>query len=135
MKLHQLLLADRFGPLRLGLALAAYLAMVIGGAIPGMRADMAQVASGLVLHATAYGGLCFLLFTGRTGSRNQRAVSAVLVVMALGAIDEYVQSFFPYRRATLMDWLVDCSAALVTALLLWSCWPRLAALQAGRRSA
>jgi VanZ family protein len=109
--------------------------MVIGGSIPGVRADMAQVASGFVLHASAYGGLCLLLFTGRAGSRNQRAIWAVLGVMALGAIDEYVQSFFPYRRAALLDWLVDCSAALVAALLLWSCWPRLTALQAGKRSA
>jgi hypothetical protein len=135
LKLHQLLFGERFGPLRLGLALAVYLAMVIGGSIPGVRADMAQVASGYVLHSTAYGGLCFLLFTGRAGSRNQRALWAVLAVMALGAIDEYVQSFFPYRRAALMDWLVDCSAALVATLLLWSCWPRLTALQAGGRSA
>ncbi len=133
--LHQLLLGARFAPWRLALAAAIYLAMVIGGSIPGVRADMAQVASGFVLHASAYGGLCFLLFTGRAGSRNQRFVSAVLAVMALGAIDEIVQSFFPYRRAALMDWLVDCSAALVAALLLWSCWPRLTALQAGKSAA
>ncbi len=133
--LHQLLLGARFGHWRLALAVAIYLAMVLGGSIPGVRADMAQVASGFVLHAAAYSGLCFLLFTGRPGSRNQRAVWAVLAVMALGAIDEYVQSFFPYRRAALMDWLVDCSAALVAALLLWSCWPRLTAWQAGKRAA
>jgi VanZ family protein len=133
--LQQLLLGARFGRWRLALAAMVYLAMVIGGSIPGVRADMAQVASGVILHASAYSGLCFLLFTGRAGSRTQRAVWAVLGVMALGAIDEYVQSFFPYRRAALMDWLVDCSAALVAALLLWSCWPRLTALQAGKRPA
>ncbi len=124
--LRQLLLGERYGRWRLGLAGASYLAILIAGSIPGMRADMAQVASGLVLHASAYGGLCFLLFTGRAGSRSQRFMTAVLAVMVMGAIDEYVQSFFPYRGAAVSDWLVDLGAALVAALILWSCWPRLA---------
>lgn len=118
-----------FGPanatLRLALAAVLYLGMVIGGSIPGMRADMAQVASGIVLHCCAYGALSFLLFTGGGGERLRRGVLAVLAVAVLGALDETIQSFFPYRRAAVSDWLVDCSAALVVATLLCSCWPRL----------
>lgn len=123
----QLLLGARFAPWRLGLAWAIYLAIVIAGSVPGVRADMAHVASGLVLHASAYGGLCLLLLTGYSGSRSRRAVAAVLTIMVMGAIDEYVQSYFPYRHAAVGDWLVDCSAALVVALLLWASWPRIKA--------
>ncbi len=121
---HQLLLGARFARWRLGLAWTIYFGIVIGGSIPGVRADMAHVASGLVLHAFAYGGLCLLLFTGSSGSGTRRARVAVLTIMLMGAVDEYVQSFFPYRRAAVGDWLVDCSAALVVALLLWASWPR-----------
>jgi hypothetical protein len=120
---RQLLFAARFSKLRLAIAALSYLGIVIGGSIPGVRADMAHVASGLVLHGLAYSCLCFLLFSGSSGSRNRRALLAVLGVMLMGALDEYVQSFFPYRHAAVGDWLVDCSAAVAMAILLWGSWP------------
>ena len=43
--------------------------------------------------------------------------------MAMGAIDETVQSFLPYRHGTVTDWMIDSSAALVTAGLLWALLP------------
>ncbi len=46
----------------------------------------------------------------------------------MGAIDESVQSFFPYRGAAVGDWMVDCSAALFVCAFLWMVLPR-AALQ------
>ncbi len=122
---HALLFGPSHASLRLALAATLYLVMVIGGSIPGARANMAHVASGLVLHSCAYGVLSFLLFTGSAGLRTRRAVLAVLAVVVLGALDETIQSFFPYRRAAVSDWLVDCSAAFVVALLLWGTWPRL----------
>jgi hypothetical protein len=126
LSLHALLFGQPTAAMRLALAAALYLGMVIGGSIPGVRADMAQVASGFILHSCAYGVLSFLLFTGSAGERLRRGVVAVMAVVVLGALDEFIQSFFPYRRAAVSDWLVDCSAALVVALLLWGCWPRLA---------
>ena len=42
----------------------------------------------------------------------------------MGAGDELLQSFFPYRGAAVGDWLVDCSAALLTAALLWAVLPK-----------
>lgn len=50
----------------------------------------------------------------------------MLAIAAMGAIDESVQSFFPYRGASVRDWMVDCSAALFVCALLWMVLPRTA---------
>ncbi len=100
-----------------------YAAIVIMGSVPGARADIGTVASGLVLHSLAYATLAFLLFTGTTGTPRARAVKAVLGVMLMGAGDELVQSFLPYRHGALSDWLVDVNAAVITSVLLWAFLP------------
>jgi VanZ family protein len=104
---------------RLRAVLVIYAAILVMGSVPGARAEIGLVASGVVLHSLAYGGLAALLFGGLRGSLPSRAVKAVLWVMAMGAGDEFVQSFFPYRHANPADWMVDVSAALVVSLLLW----------------
>jgi VanZ family protein len=50
----------------------------------------------------------------------------VLTIAVMGALDEFVQSFFPYRHAAVSDWVVDCSSAIIIALLLRVLWPKLA---------
>lgn len=105
-------------------AIGLYLLALIIGSIPGARADMGKYASGLVLHSSGYAILTFLLFSGRPGTPLARAVGAVLSVMLMGAIDEKIQTFFPYRHGSLLDWLVDCAAAILTALLLLLFWPK-----------
>jgi VanZ family protein len=42
----------------------------------------------------------------------------VLAVALMGAGDEFVQSFFPYRGADVRDWAVDCTSAILVSLLL-----------------
>lgn len=91
--------------------------------IPDARAQADVVASGFVLHFVAYTCITFLLVTGSRRSRAGRSAQAVLLVLVLGALDEYVQSFFPYRHAALGDWVVDACASLVTATLLLACHP------------
>jgi len=95
-----------------------YLAIVVVGNLPGARADIGHYASGAVLHSIAYAVLAALWFFGTRGSAAARAAKAVLAVAAMGAGDEFVQSFFPYRGATVHDWAVDCSAAIVVTGLL-----------------
>jgi len=99
-------------------AAVMYLAIVIAGNIPGARADIGHYASGVALHSTAYAVLTALCFLGSRGTPATRAVKAVLAVAAMGAGDEFIQSFFPYRGADMGDWAVDCSAAVVTSGLL-----------------
>ncbi len=105
-------------------AIMLYLVVVAIGAIPGARANIGHYASGLVLHSTAYAILAALLFAGSPGSERGRAFKSVLTVAMLGALDEFIQSFLPYRRASILDWMVDCTAALLTCLLLWAVWPK-----------
>lgn len=119
-----LVLDPKIRKARLGLAIALYLAILILGSIPGERHDIGEYASGVVLHSIAYAGLATLWFTGSVGDGAQRALKAVFAVVIMGALDESIQSFFPYRGAAVSDWLVDCVAAVVAATILWAVLPK-----------
>ncbi|MBL8413501.1 MAG: VanZ family protein [Propionivibrio sp.] len=118
-------LVPKFQRLSYRCAIALYLLILILGSIPGARVDIGQYASGGALHSVAYSILTVLLFSGNKGNRSERAVKSVFTIMAMGALDEYVQSFFPYRNADVMDWAVDVISGLVIATTLWTLWPRI----------
>ncbi|MES2759078.1 MAG: VanZ family protein [Pseudomonadota bacterium] len=118
-----LVLDPKLRKLRYGCALLIYTAILVMGSIPGARSELGHYATGVVLHSLAYGVLTFLIFTGSQGNGGARALKALLTVALMGAGDELVQSLFPYRGASLGDWLVDCSAAGVTAAVLWTVLP------------
>lgn len=99
-------------------AIVMYLTIITTGNIPGARADIGQYAPGPVLHSTAYAVLAALWFVGSAGSAWARSWKAVLAVAVMGAADEFIQSFFPYRGADVRDWAVDVGAALVACALL-----------------
>jgi VanZ family protein len=109
---------------RFGAALLIYAAILFIGSIPGARAEIGQFATGAVLHSLAYAFLTFLVFTGSSGNAWTRTLKAVLIVALMGAGDEFVQSFVPYRHAAVSDWLVDCAASLITSALLWALQPK-----------
>jgi cell shape-determining protein MreD len=121
--LSTLVLDERLRRRRFFSAFLMFAAIVVMGSIPGARAEIGQYGSGIVLHSIAYASLTFLLYTGSRGTRTQRAVRAVLTVAAMGALDEFVQSFLTYRQGTPRDWIVDCCASLVTSALLWRFMP------------
>lgn len=114
----RLLTNPRFRLLCLGSASLMYIAILVAGSIPGARADIGEYAPGAVLHSTAYSVLACLWFLGSTGTAATRSLKAVLAVAVMGAGDEYVQSFFPYRHADIHDWYVDCTAAAIATLIL-----------------
>ena len=122
--IKQIILSSSHARLRYWTAISLFVAILVLGSLPGARQEIGQVASGVLLHSTAYAGLTFLLFTGSTGTLVQRAVKSVLTIAAMGALDEYVQSFFPYRHGAVSDWLVDCSAALLMTLVMCVLWSR-----------
>lgn len=121
--LSRLILEPKLRRLRYAAALLLYAAIVVMGSIPGARVEIGHFASGIVLHTLAYGAVTFLLFTGSNGRASQRTLKSVLTVMAMGAGDELVQSFLPYRSGALADWLVDCNAAVMVSGLLWAFLP------------
>lgn len=125
MFLLSLLLDAEYARLRVRLALMLYVAILVIGSIPGARAEAAEVASGLVLHFVAYSCIAFLLFSGFAGTARGKSALVILTVAAMGALDEYVQSFFPYRTASVGDWAVDVSAAVFTCVMASIMLPRI----------
>lgn len=122
--LSTLVLDPKLRTWRITCAVLMYLTIIVAGSVPGARAEIGQFASGAVLHSTAYAVLAFLWFTGSRGSPAARAAKAVLAVAVMGAGDEFVQSFFPYRGAAVSDWVVDCCAAIVTSAVMVAILPR-----------
>lgn len=117
------LLTRKFQALSYRSAMVLYLLILVIGSIPGARTDIGQYAPDAVLHSLAYAALTILLFAGSGGDKYGRAIKSVLTVMAMGAFDEYVQSFFPYRTASATDWMVDVIAGVFTTFILWAIWP------------
>lgn len=122
--LSTLLLNPTLRRLSLVAAVLMFLTIITTGNIPGARADIGQYAPGPVLHSIAYAVLATLWFIGSRGSRAARAGKAVLAVAVMGALDEYIQSYFPYRGADVRDWMVDCTAAIVACGLLCFLLPK-----------
>lgn len=83
------------------------------------------MASGLVLHGVTYGVIALLLYLGARGSPTRKACVSFLVVALMGALDEFIQSFFPYRTAAILDWYVDAGAGFITAAFMWAFWPKI----------
>ncbi|MGI4845880.1 MAG: VanZ family protein [Janthinobacterium lividum] len=113
-----LLLDPRLRAARIKTALVLFAGIIIAGSIPGARAEVGEFAPGVVLHGLSYAFLTLLWFLGSTGSAPVRAGKAVLAIALMGAADELVQSFLPYRSGDVRDWMIDVSAAVLTSTLL-----------------
>lgn len=123
--MFSLLLSPKFQKLCYFGAMALSLSIIVIGSLPGARSDIGQYASGWLLHSVAYAFLSVLIYIGSTGNEFWRAVKTVLTIAAMGAADEYVQSFFSYRTGAVSDWLIDAAAGLAVAATLWRYWPRI----------
>jgi VanZ family protein len=122
--LNRFIFDPQYRKLEFRSAFLLYLMVLVFGSIPGARVEIGQFASGMVLHGLTYALITLLLFNGGNGDRWHKAWKSFLIVVAMGALDEFVQSFFPYRTASVTDWFVDISAAFFTLVLLWFFWPK-----------
>jgi VanZ family protein len=111
---------EQYEPFMFRSALALYFAVILLGSIPGARAEIGMVASGLVLHFFTYSLIALLIACGTRGNAARKALKAFVIVALMGALDEFLQSFLPYRRGALLDWYVDMSAGFLTASLYWT---------------
>ncbi len=117
------LLDQKYQPSRLRAAFILYLLIIVLGSLPHARETIGHLASGVILHSLAYSTITFLLFSGIPGTLFKKSFWALVLVASMGALDECIQSLFPYRTAAIGDWLVDCAAALVTVFMLFMLWP------------
>ncbi|MBS1189779.1 MAG: hypothetical protein H6R10_1571 [Rhodocyclaceae bacterium] len=109
----------RYRRTRLVLALAVYFLVLALGSVPGARAEVGKLAPGVVLHALTYAFITAMVFGGLGRTTAGPALFSLLVVSAMGALDEFVQSFLPYRTAAVADWGVDVVSGLsILAFLL-----------------
>lgn len=114
----ELLVDAKYQRPRFHAAFILYFLIIVLGSIPHARAEIGNIASGFILHSVAYSVITYLLFTGSNGSRMLKSIRAFFIVVLMGAFDEYVQTFFPYRNAAISDLLVDSGASFITAVLL-----------------
>ena len=121
----------RYKAVRFYGAFFLYFLIILFGSIPNARAEVGEFASGVVLHGSAYAVITFLLATGSRHSWGSALLRAFLITVAMGAMDEYVQSYLPYRHASLQDWLVDGIASILMICSLCS-WTLLAARRTNR---
>lgn len=100
------------------LALMLYLLILAIGNWQGLGRTLAPDTSDKTLHLIAYGGLAALMFLGLQQPPLKRSLIVLMLTALLGAVDETIQSFVPYRDADALDWLADMAgAALVCGVL------------------
>jgi hypothetical protein len=105
-------------PLLLASGYLGYVGILVFGNLPGWRSGIGAYAPGAVLHSGAYGFLASLFFLALGGGPAARTRFAITTCAVMGAGDEFLQSFFPYRHASVQDWAVDVLAASIVCLLL-----------------
>jgi len=78
---------------------------------------MAHVAEFALFSATIFHGLR----AGRDGWRLKSAVATLVIAAAYAGLDEWHQSFVPFRHAAARDIVIDTLGALLAQVFVW-CW-------------
>ncbi|MFZ6750056.1 VanZ family protein [Undibacterium sp. Ren11W] len=92
--------------------------MVAIGAIPGEATALSARIPDKLLHFVAYSFLTGCIFGSLVGSLWSRSWRSIVYVGMLGALDENIQRFMPYRSCDIADWAFDILAATVSVLIL-----------------
>jgi len=103
----------RAGAIALALAMTA--GILLGGRVPGATSWIVAPWDKLV-HALAYGALAASWYVGLGGGGARRMLRAVLIAIATGAVDEWLQRDLPGRQPELVDLLADTLGAFA------GCW-------------
>ena len=99
--------------------LAMFAAMVAIGALPGQADALSAQFGDKSLHVAAYAVMGVLANQSISGPRTARALASLIFVASLGLLDESIQSFLPYRNASLIDWCFDIGAAFTASSIFW----------------
>jgi len=88
------------------------------GSLPGTADALSLRFGDKLLHTLAYSVMAALYFYAYAGSKLARSIATITTIALLGALDETVQSFLPYRNSSLSDWCFDIAAAFIVVTLL-----------------
>lgn len=116
--LHQLLRRIVSCQRSLLLGLIFFAVMVAIGSIPGEAPALSAKVPDKLLHFVAYSFLTGCIFGSLSGGLWSRSWRSVLYVGMLGALDENIQRFLPYRSCDIADWAFDMLAAVCSVLIL-----------------
>ncbi len=105
-------------PLRITALLLFFLLMVGLGSIPGQAHALSDRFGDKLLHVLAYGLMTAISFGAIVARPRWQAMISIMLIALLGLIDESIQSFLPYRNASLLDWCFDIASAILVAMLL-----------------
>ncbi len=100
------------------LASGFFILLVALGSIPGTADALSQRFGDKLLHTLAYSVMAVLYFFSYIGSKLARSLATLTTIALLGALDETVQNFLPYRNSSLADWCFDIAAAFIVVTLL-----------------
>lgn len=93
--------------------------ILVGTSWPRIKLGPDGLALDKIAHFSAYAILAALcLRATREPHRLANIVWTVLGVSALGAVDEWHQSFIPGRSMSVADWVADTAGAIVGVLLV-----------------
>jgi len=110
----------RAGAITLALAMTA--GILLGGRVPGATGWIVAPWDKLV-HALAYGALAASWYVGIGGGGARLMMRAVLIAIATGAVDEWLQRDLNGRQPVLVDLLSDTLRAFVGSWLSWGLLP------------
>ena len=100
-------------------SLAGFFLLMIGiGSIPGEANSLSDRFGDKWLHTLAYGFMSLLCFHALVARPLMRVLFTVATIALLGIIDESIQSFLPYRNASITDWCFDIGSAAIVATTL-----------------
>ena len=99
------------------MAVGAYAALILFvGSRPGLRSPITFPMWDKVAHLCEYGvwGLFGYLALVRNGRRERWGPVAIFLAgLALGGVDEWIQSHTPGREPSVSDWLADAAGILL----------------------
>lgn len=95
-----------------------FIAMLSAGAVPGQAHALSVGLGDKTLHLLAYGLLSVLCFHSFKASLRARSLLTLTMIAVLGLLDEWIQSYLPYRNASFIDWCFDMTAAVTVIIVV-----------------
>jgi VanZ family protein len=113
---------DAFSAPHTGSILQSIAAAILGHPLPELTYELTQFVIRKLAHLTEYAILAALWFRALRGEERgwtlRWSMLAVLIAIAVAAMDEFHQSFVPSRTGTPLDVVIDGCGAILAQLMI-----------------